>query len=82
MSARPSATIPSQQAKDASSAPRPSRGGDDASLVLDSVEGDVELERARDLLRLHATVKVANTAGLDRALGRAREDVERVLRFL
>lgn len=69
------------QAKDASSAPPPSRGGD-APLVPDSVEGDVDLERARDLLQLHATVKVANTAGFDRALGRAREDVERVLRFL
>lgn len=66
---------------DASSASPPSHGGD-ASLVLDSVEGDVDLERARDLLQLHATVKVANTAGLDRALGRAREDVDRVLRFL
>jgi len=43
---------------------------------------DVDLVRARDLLRLHAGVKLANQAGVDRTLERARDHVARALRAL
>ena len=43
---------------------------------------DPDLKRAKDLLELHATVKVAHQDGTDAELNRAREDVERVMRTL
>lgn len=45
-----------------------------------SVDGDPDLTRARDLLHLHATVKVPHQQGIDRELLQAREDVDRALR--
>lgn len=43
---------------------------------------DPDLKRARDLLDLHAEVKLAHADGTDRELIEAREAVERVLRDL
>lgn len=51
-------------------------------VVPDSVTGDVDLIRARDVLELHSAVKVANSSGLDRALRQAREDVEEALQHV
>lgn len=46
----------------------------------DSISGDVDLMRARDLLELHTSVKIANSAAVtDRALYQARQDVEEAL---
>jgi len=43
---------------------------------------DPDLKRARDLLELHATVKVAHQGGVDKELNDAREAVAGVLRSL
>lgn len=45
-------------------------------------DDDADLKRAKDLLELHAAVKVAHQDGTDRELEQAREDVERVVRGL
>lgn len=42
-------------------------------------DADVDLARARDLLDLHANVKLAHRAGLDHSLLQARQDVKRAL---
>lgn len=43
---------------------------------------DADLKRARDLLELHADVKLAHADGTDRDLIEARDAVTRVLRDL
>lgn len=43
---------------------------------------DVDLQRAKDLLDLHATIKLAHKDGTDKDLDEARESVEKVLRSL
>lgn len=43
---------------------------------------DPDLKRAKDLLELHADVKLAHADGTDRELIEARQAVERVLRDL
>ena len=43
---------------------------------------DADLQRAKDLLELHAEVKVAHQDGTDKELNEARETVSRVLRDL
>lgn len=43
---------------------------------------DPDLKRAKDLLELHADVKLAHADGTDRELIEARQAVERVLRGL
>lgn len=48
----------------------------------DNSEEDKDLKRARDLLDLHSTVKLAHADGRDRELMRAREEVGRVLEGL
>lgn len=50
--------------------------------ALKTKDDDVDLKRAKDLLELHAAVKVAHQDGTDHELERAREDVERVARAL
>ena len=48
--------------------------GDDSS--------DPDLKRAKDLIELHSSVKVAHQDGTDQQLSDAREAVEKVLRTL
>ncbi len=43
---------------------------------------DPDLQRARNLVQLHASVKVAHQDGTDRELNQAREAVAKVLREL
>ena len=45
-------------------------------------EDDADLKRAKDLLELHATFKVAHPDGSNPGLNEAREAVERVLRTM
>ncbi|WPG98892.1 Hypothetical protein R9X50_00169200 [Acrodontium crateriforme] len=45
-------------------------------------KNDPDLKRARDLLDLHSTVKLAHQDGIDKELNAAREDVARVMRSL
>ena len=45
-------------------------------------EDDEDLKRAKDLLQLHATVKLAHQDGTDKDLNEARDAVEKVLRML
>jgi hypothetical protein len=45
-------------------------------------ESDPDLKRAKDLLELHATVKLAHQDGTDKDLNDAREAVKKVLREL
>lgn len=45
-------------------------------------DGDVDLKRAKDLLDLHAAVRVAHQDGMDRELNSAREAVAKVTREL
>lgn len=45
-------------------------------------EQDVDLRRARDLIALHSSVKLAHGNGIDRELLQARQEVERVLQDL
>jgi hypothetical protein len=45
-------------------------------------DDDADLKRAKDLLDLHATVKLAHQDGTDIDLNEARDAVERVLRTL
>ena len=45
-------------------------------------ESDPDLKRAKDLLELHSTVKVAHQDGSDEELNNARDAVRRVLRQL
>ncbi|KAK5172256.1 uncharacterized protein LTR77_003894 [Saxophila tyrrhenica] len=45
-------------------------------------QDDPDLKRAKDLLHLHSTVKLAHQDGTDRELNEAREAVEKVLRAL
>ena len=47
--------------------------------MVGSNESDADLKRAKDLLELHATVKVAHKDGTDKELNHARRAVERVL---
>jgi len=42
-------------------------------------DSDPDLHRAKDLLELHATVKVAHQGGTDKELNDARKAVEKVL---
>lgn len=53
-----------------------------ASTPLAEDANDPDLKRAKDLLDLHAEVKLAHADGTDRELIEARESVERVLRDL
>lgn len=63
---------------------RPGAGPDkDDTNSLSAVktnDDDADLKRAKDLLELHAAVKVAHQDGTDPELERARRDVERVVR--
>ncbi|KAK4897358.1 hypothetical protein LTR27_004878 [Elasticomyces elasticus] len=45
-------------------------------------DDDPDLKRARDLVQLHAEVKVAHQDGTDKELNEAREAVAKVLREL
>ncbi|KAK3054411.1 hypothetical protein LTR09_004679 [Extremus antarcticus] len=45
-------------------------------------QDDPDLKRAKDLLDLHANVKLAHQDGIDKELNEAREAVEKVLRTL
>lgn len=45
-------------------------------------EGDQDLNRAKDLLSLHGTVKLAHQDGTDKELNEAREAVAKVLSAL
>lgn len=45
-------------------------------------ENDLDLKRAKDLLELHADVKLAHADGTDPELIEARQAVEKVLRDL
>ncbi|KAK5692236.1 hypothetical protein LTR17_025447 [Elasticomyces elasticus] len=45
-------------------------------------DNDPDLKRARDLVQLHAEVKVAHQDGTDKDLNEAREAVAKVLREL
>lgn len=58
---------------------RPEGGQKDGSSAD---EDDPDLQRARDLLSLHADVKLAHADGTDKELIQAREAVDRVLRGL
>jgi len=51
-------------------------------MVRHEDNSDPDLHRAKDLLELHATVKVAHQGGTDRELNDARQAVESVLRNL
>lgn len=42
-------------------------------------DSDRDLKRAKDLLELHTTVKVAHQGGTDKGLNDAREAVDRIL---
>ncbi|KAG9688057.1 hypothetical protein KCU95_g14492, partial [Aureobasidium melanogenum] len=45
-----------------------------------TIDSDVDLARAQDLLDLHANVKLAHREGLDHALLQARQQVDMALR--
>ncbi|EMC95382.1 hypothetical protein BAUCODRAFT_539120 [Baudoinia panamericana UAMH 10762] len=45
-------------------------------------DNDPDLKRARDLLELHAEVKVAHQHGNDRELSEARQAVDRIMNEL
>jgi hypothetical protein len=49
---------------------------------VENSDDDADLKRAKDLLDLHATVKLAHQDGTDVDLNEARDAVERVLRTL
>lgn len=65
-----------------SARPGTSNGEQSSLSAVTSKSDDADLKRAKDLLELHAVVKVAHQDGTDRELERAREDVERVARGL
>ncbi len=48
----------------------------------ESVAEDLDLQRATDLVELHEGVKMRHLRGLDKGLGEARREVERVVRGL
>lgn len=52
----------------------------DAETLAHHEDSDVDLKRAKDLLELHAEVKVAHQDGTDKELNNAREAVAKVLR--
>lgn len=56
--------------------------GDAASntILPSKDDNDTDLKRAKDLLALHATVKMAHQDGTDHDLNGARDDVARVMR--
>lgn len=45
-------------------------------------ESDPDLDQAKDLVALHASIKVAQQDGTDKELNEAREAVQKVLRSL
>ncbi|KAK6430025.1 hypothetical protein LTR95_013821, partial [Oleoguttula sp. CCFEE 5521] len=53
-----------------------------AAPVSTSDDEDIDLKRAKDLLQLHADVKLAHGNGVDEELNDARHAVEVVLREL
>lgn len=57
-------------------------GTDNAHKAGPEKETDPDLERAKDLIALHADIKVAHRDGTDQDLNEAREAVQRVLRSL
>ncbi|KAK3067786.1 hypothetical protein LTR53_015131 [Teratosphaeriaceae sp. CCFEE 6253] len=58
----------------------PDSGSAQAETRPRYVDNDPDLTRAKDLVQLHARVKVAHQDGADRELDEAREAVARVLR--
>ncbi|KAK1823267.1 hypothetical protein LTR12_002340 [Friedmanniomyces endolithicus] len=62
------------------------RVGHDGTAGAESMtrheDDDPDLQRARSLVHLHASVKVAHQDGTDRELNEAREAVSKVLREL
>ena len=63
-----------------SARPEPSTEVD--GLTNDKQADDPDLNRAKDLLELHGTVKLAHQDGTDKGLNEAREAVAKVLRTL
>lgn len=62
--------------------PGPSNDEQNSLSAATTRDDDADLKRAKDLLQLHATVKVAHQDGTDHELIRARKDVERVMQGL
>ncbi len=52
-------------------------GGTSSPAATD--ETDPDLKRAKDLIELHTTVKMAHQDGTDKALNEAREAVQKVI---
>ncbi|EME38326.1 hypothetical protein DOTSEDRAFT_141038 [Dothistroma septosporum NZE10] len=63
-----------------SARPEPSTEGN--STAKDKQTDDPDLNRAKDLLELHGTVKLAHQDGTDKDLNEARDAVAKVLRTL
>ena len=57
-------------------------GGAQNSQTTKDEDNDPDLKRAKDLLELHANVKVANLEGMNSDLNDARQAIEKVLRRL
>ncbi|KAF2836347.1 hypothetical protein M501DRAFT_1019143 [Patellaria atrata CBS 101060] len=59
---------------------RPGDGSEQSTSTIQSKDDDdQDLRRARELVELHQTVKIAQREGLDRELREAREEVRRVV---
>ncbi|KAF2164167.1 hypothetical protein M409DRAFT_68066 [Zasmidium cellare ATCC 36951] len=65
-----------------SARPESSVSGDSLRPSASKDDGDVDLKRAKDLLDLHASVKLAHQDGTDAELNTARDAVARILRIL
>lgn len=65
-----------------SARPETSVNGDSLRPSASKDDNDTDLKRAKDLLDLHRTVKLAHQDGTDKELNAARDAVARVLRTL
>lgn len=65
-----------------SARPGPTGEAKNSLSAVTTNDDDVDLKRAKDLLGLHGTVKLAHQDGTDLELNRARDDVDRVMRGL
>ncbi|CZT17703.1 uncharacterized protein RCC_03540 [Ramularia collo-cygni] len=62
--------------------PDATMGAEGSTAAASDDNNDQDLNRAKDLLNLHGTVKVAHQDGIDKELQHAREAVAKVLRDL